>query len=198
MSQADNWFCFHLLSEGDALILGKYNSHYSSDILAHLIAEPITGNCFMWSAPHQPFVLPVRLRDFGAIYKDKIKPSAQETRIENTGTKHMEAAVSESLTRLKTDLIAALKTTGVKWVRVPNALPDNKEGVGIYSGQLYHLIKDIKKDADTQREDELKSTLLNLILGHGVLHVVDHIKREHFCASQQAWEKALGISIRVP
>ena len=65
LSQADNWFCFHLLSEGDASILGRYNSHYSSDILAHLIAEPIPGNCYMWSAPHQPFVLPVRLRDFG-------------------------------------------------------------------------------------------------------------------------------------
>ena len=196
MSQADNWFCFHLLSEGDALVLGKYNSHYSSDVLAHLIAEPIAGNCFMWSAPHQPFVLPVRLRDFGAIYRPNIKSSAQEPRIENTGTQQMEATVSESLARLKTDLIAVLKTKGVKWVRIPNALPDNEEGIGIYTGQLYHLIKDIKTDADTQREDELKGTLLTLILGQGVLHIREYNDREYYCATQEAWERALGISIR--
>ncbi len=64
LSQADNWFCFHLLSEGDAGTLGKYNSHYSHDILAHLIGEPIQGNCYMWSAPKQPFVFPVRIRRF--------------------------------------------------------------------------------------------------------------------------------------
>ena len=197
MSQADNWFCFHLLSEGDAIILGKYNSHYSSDVLAHLIAEPITGNCFMWSAPHQPFVLPVRLRDFGAIYKGNIKASAQEGRIENTGTKEMEAAVSESLTRLKNALVHALKTKPVKWVKVPNALPDNKEGVGIYTGQLYHLIKDIKTDADTQKEDELKVPLLTLILGQGVMHPAEHGEREYYCASQEAWEKALATNIRI-
>ena len=41
--QADNWFCLHLLSEGDAGTLGKYNSHYSDDVLAHLIGEPSAG-----------------------------------------------------------------------------------------------------------------------------------------------------------
>jgi uncharacterized protein len=41
LSQADNWFCFHLLSEGDAGTLGKYNAHFSDDVLAHLIAEPM-------------------------------------------------------------------------------------------------------------------------------------------------------------
>ena len=68
MSQSDNWFTFHLLSEGDASTLGRYNSHYSHDILAHIIGEPIPGNCYMWSAPKQPFVLPVRVRNFEDIY----------------------------------------------------------------------------------------------------------------------------------
>ena len=73
LSQADNWFCFHLLSEGDASTLGKYNSHFSHDILAHLIAEPIRGNCYMWSATEQPFVLPVKIRSFEAIYGKNVK-----------------------------------------------------------------------------------------------------------------------------
>ena len=71
LSQSDNWFSFHLLSEGDASTLGKYNSHYSHDVLAHLIGEPIPGNCYMWSAPKQPFILPVRIRDFEALYEQK-------------------------------------------------------------------------------------------------------------------------------
>ena len=29
LSQVDNWFCFHLLSRGDAAVLEKYNSHFS-------------------------------------------------------------------------------------------------------------------------------------------------------------------------
>lgn len=47
LSQSDNWFSFHLLSEGDARTLGKYNSHFSDDVLSHLVGEPISGNCFM-------------------------------------------------------------------------------------------------------------------------------------------------------
>ncbi|HEY4196064.1 MAG TPA: DUF87 domain-containing protein, partial [Mucilaginibacter sp.] len=80
LSQADNWFSFHLLSEGDASTLGKYNSHYSHDILAHIIGEPIQGNCYMWSAPKQPFVLPVRIKSFEALYKQYVnKDTTAET-----------------------------------------------------------------------------------------------------------------------
>jgi hypothetical protein len=73
LSQSDNWFCFHLLSEVDAITLGRYNAHFSPDVLAHLIGEPIQGNCYMWSAPKQPFVLPVRIRDFESIYKKNVR-----------------------------------------------------------------------------------------------------------------------------
>lgn len=195
MSQADNWFCFHLLSEGDAIVLGKYNSHYSSDILAHLIAEPITGNCFMWSAPHQPFVLPVRLRDFGLLYKGNIKSGDQEPAIQNTGRKEMEKAVSESIARLKATLLESLKGKQVKWHRITMA--GGVAGAGIYDGQLYYLIKEAKTDSDTQGENELKTLLLTMILGPGALQVVEHNDREYFCATQENWEKALGIKLSV-
>ena len=77
LSQSDNWFCFHLLSEGDASTLGRYNSHYSHDVLAHIIGEPIPGNCYMWSAPKQPFVLPVRIRSFEDLYKENVNLNAE-------------------------------------------------------------------------------------------------------------------------
>ena len=69
-------------------------------------------------------------------------------------------------------------------------------GVGIYDGQLFYLVKEVKTDSDTKGENELKSLLLTLILGQGVLQIVEHNGREYFCASQQAWEEALGIAIR--
>lgn len=196
MSQADNWFCFHLLSEGDAIVLGKYNSHFSSDILAHLIAEPITGNCFMWSAPHQPFVLPVRLRDFGAIYREYIKTSREEAPADNTGRQEMEKAVTDSVARMKASLVESLKSNKIKWHTVtPPGAP--AQLVGVYDGQLYFVIKELKSDSDTQNENELKSHLLNLILGHGVLQVVEDKGREYFCAPQIAWESALGTKLRI-
>src|SRR5690606_10419936 len=73
LSQGDNWFAFHLLSEADARTLHYHNAHYSDDILAHLIGEPIQGNCYMWSAPNQPFVLPVRIANFEALYGSNIQ-----------------------------------------------------------------------------------------------------------------------------
>jgi hypothetical protein len=78
LRQSDNWFCFHLLAEVDADTLGRYNAHYSQDILSHLIGEPIQGNCYMWCAPRQPFVLPVRIKDFESEYKKEVKENDDE------------------------------------------------------------------------------------------------------------------------
>ena len=110
LSQADNWFCFHLLSEGDAGTLGKYNAHFSDDILAHLIAEPIPGNCFMWSAPHQPFVLPVRVRNFEALYQKAIKSDRQEGRLDGLRAQRLGQDLAGALDRLAQQLLAALRT----------------------------------------------------------------------------------------
>lgn len=104
LSQADNWFSFHLLSEGDARTLGKYNSHFSDDILAHLIGEPIQGNCFMWSAPLQPFVLPVRIRNFEEGYKKNVRRDIDEPSIEQTFAKDVVEDIAGSLSRLVNDL----------------------------------------------------------------------------------------------
>jgi len=64
LSQGDNFFAFHLLSVGDLRGLQGHNAHYSDDVLASVLNEPIKGNAYMWSAPDQPFVLPVRISNF--------------------------------------------------------------------------------------------------------------------------------------
>jgi hypothetical protein len=151
LSQADNWFCFHLLSEGDAGTLGKYNSHYSHDVLAHLIGEPISGNCYMWSAPKQPFVLPVRIRSFEELYSKTVNKSKDATPFEKSAAKEIR---KKSEARNK----ALAKALQVK-------LKDNKSKLsgksfdedvwGIYDGQLYMILKDIKQMVDFQ--DEFRS-----------------------------------------
>ena len=192
LSQADNWFCFHLLSEGDAGVLGKYNSHYSQDILAHLIAEPIPGNCYMWSAPHQPFVLPVRLRDFGEIYGANVCKDEHEPPIDDTGAKKVVNAASETMARIKVNLVEQLKGPGTKFYLIPKASPSGSDLLGIYDGQLYYLIKKSKSPEDIETENELKRPLLTLLLGEGALHVVEHRGKEYYCATSQDWERVTG------
>jgi len=197
LSQSDNWFCFHLLSEGDAGTLGKYNSHFSDDVLAHLIGEPIPGNCFMWSAPHQPFVLPVRVRSFEDLYRGNVVLDAAAKQVDGVLADQVLTALSGAGDRLKNALIGRLGEKNVKWVRVPGALPSGAEGVGVYSGQLYFLIKEIKAPADTQAEEQLKGELLAKILGEGVFFVKEYRGKEYYCAAQAQWEEALSKKLTV-
>ncbi len=197
LSQADNWFCFHLLSEGDAGTLGKYNSHFSDDVLAHLIAEPIPGNCFMWSAPHQPFVLSVRIRNFEALYRKCVKSDPQQGPLDGLRAQRLGHDLAGAMDRLAQQLLGALKDPKIKFVRVPGVMLKGKEWVGIYSGQLYYVIKDIKTDADTQPEDRLKKELLGRILGEAAVHEVRHEGKDYLCAGLDDWQRALGFAPKV-
>ena len=48
----------------------QHNAHFSDDILASILNEPIKGNCYFWSAPDQPFVLPARILNFDSVGTD--------------------------------------------------------------------------------------------------------------------------------
>lgn len=63
LSQADNFFVFHLLSRADLEGLRGANAHYSDDILTQILSEPIPGKCYMWTS-RQPFVLPVLIANY--------------------------------------------------------------------------------------------------------------------------------------
>jgi uncharacterized protein len=70
VSQGDNFFVFHLLAEGDLIALKRANAHFSGDILAALLNEPLVGHGVFWSsAPGtdehaKPYPLSVRVLDF--------------------------------------------------------------------------------------------------------------------------------------
>ncbi|HVY73797.1 MAG TPA: DUF87 domain-containing protein [Puia sp.] len=190
LSQADNWFCFHLLSEGDAGTLGKYNSHYSHDILAHLISEPIPGNCYMWSAPKQPFVLPVRIRSFEGLYaknvnrKDSVEPFAKSVAIEiRKKSEERNVALADAL-RAKIKEAPSLSTQEF-----------DGEIVGLYGGQLYVFLNQIKQSAifqdEHRSENELKSLILKIVLGCEITVVkARHNGKDNvdfFCAPKTNW-----------
>ena len=64
ISQGDNFFVLQLLNDNDLQTLKRHNAYYTDEILNYLRAEPIVGNCYFWSAPSQPFVLPVLVENF--------------------------------------------------------------------------------------------------------------------------------------
>ncbi|MBM4063294.1 MAG: ATP-binding protein [Planctomycetes bacterium] len=64
VSQGDNFFVMHLLGEDDLQLLKRINAHYSDDVLEAIRGEPVKGNCYFWSAPDQPYVVPCRVANY--------------------------------------------------------------------------------------------------------------------------------------
>jgi hypothetical protein len=72
LSQGDNFFVFHLLSAGDLVALKRANAHFSDDLLATLLNEPLVGHGIFWSSAAgtdrgaRPYPLPIRVLSFEA------------------------------------------------------------------------------------------------------------------------------------
>ena len=101
ISQGDNFFVMHLLNENDLQTLKKHNAYFSDEILGFLRGEPIPGNCYFWSAPNQPFVLSVRVRNFEEVCQPIPESPARKTVTPPDAkrlTEFTAAAVKEALT----------------------------------------------------------------------------------------------------
>jgi DNA helicase HerA-like ATPase len=80
LSQGDNWFVFHVLSAEDLKAVGRANAHFSADLLASLLNEPIPGHCVFWSGVSgRPYPIPVRVVSFERMYRPGEKRAAVET-----------------------------------------------------------------------------------------------------------------------
>ena len=181
LSQVDNWFCFHLLSRGDAAVLEKYNSHFSEDVLNHMIAEPIRGNCFMWSAPDQPFVLPARVHEFKAEGEASPSVSVCERVSKND---------SETMEKMRLRLADEIK----KEASVPGKLGLKEFGAqrGIKDGKLFHLIKNSCGELLAGAPiDDLKEPLFKAVFGED-MRVAEKDGEKYFCAPAQKWDEVVG------
>jgi DNA helicase HerA-like ATPase len=77
ISQGDNFFALHLLNDNDLQTLKRHNAYFSDEILGFIRGEPIPGNCYFWSAPNQPFVLPARVCNFESVCQLSSAPAAR-------------------------------------------------------------------------------------------------------------------------
>jgi len=192
MSQSDNWFCFHLLSEGDASTLGKYNSHFSHDILAHIIGEPIPGNCYMWSAPKQPFVLPVRIRNFEELYEKNVVTDENAEPFEKSPASEIRKKAEERDEKLARALLEKMKESSLSKKEF------KEEGLtGIYYGQLFYLIQEVKKleefSDEVRKEDQLFLPVLSKLFNCKVVIRKEQHKDkgqvDFYCVPTKNWEK---------
>lgn len=193
MSQSDNWFSFHLLSEGDTSTLGRYNSHFSHDVLAHIIGEPIPGNCYMWSAPKQPFVLPVRIRNFEDLYSHNIVSNNTDTKtpLKKSPAMRIKAKSEEKDKKLAAALLKKMQTEKSKLsIKIEENL------TCIFRGQLYHFINQVKETEQFKNELRSENELFIPILSKLFECEVETRKLEHpkkgesdyYCVPTKKWD----------
>ena len=139
LSQGDNFFTFHLLSADDLKTLQRHNAHFSDDILASVLNEPIKGNCFFWSAPDQPFVLPARILNF-----DDVGDSVPSSDEESEALELQAGKVGSEARKAQTELVKAVIDTltasergqGVEFYALPKDRQEFAEMVACYKPRL--------------------------------------------------------------
>lgn len=139
LSQGDNFFAFHLLSANDLKTLQQHNAHFSDDILASILNEPIKGNCFFWSAPDQPFVLPARILNFDQVGAEAAEAQAA-TVLLDVKARRFESEAHQAESKLASavrDTVMAMDGgRGVEFYSLPAEHPENARMVACYKPRL--------------------------------------------------------------
>jgi uncharacterized protein len=184
LSQGDNWFVFHLLSEVDLRAVKRANAHYSDDLLSSLLNEPIPGHGVFWSSSGAtPYPIPLRALLFEAAYQpldpqydsDGIDCFAADLRKELTGA--LDAAVQAAGGRPVTvagtqDASETYKLAAVRHLAQDSDFQDSVRGRGIawgvVQGKLADQLAGVASDPFRWVfENDVVRTALNDILGIG-------------------------------
>lgn len=184
LSQTDNWFCFHLLSAGDTECLGKSNSHYSRDILSHIVAEPIKGNCYMWTS-EQPFVLPLRVRSFEDEYRQYVN-KAQGPKIPVQQAAQQKA--DDNIKKMAELLKPKLRKMGAAGLKLGD---DGKDRKKIKSNSpFYYPVKEVAEETgDTRDANNLKESLFRYLFPGAEIKTG---AETYFSAPVAEWKAILG------
>lgn len=124
LSQGDNWFVFHLLSEGDLHAVKQANAHFSKDLLSSLLNEPIVGQGIFWSsAGHNPYPLSVRVLSFEDAY-EVLDPQYQSP-VKATFASQLKRMRHRATRSFFQNLISRIKAgEKVRWTEAQNVLRD--------------------------------------------------------------------------
>ena len=148
LSQADNFFVFHLISRSDLESLRRANAHYSDDILTQILSEPIPGKCYMWTS-FQPFVLPLSVNNFEELVKPNRSTDVQRVSelltsiqavTQNPDRNPLIASINSKYNAVERNM-AGLEINK-KTVELFNRLDENEKKYLREEGQLQSRIKD--------------------------------------------------------
>ena len=148
----------------------------------------------MWSAPKQPFVLPVRIRSFEELYSQNINKDKNAKPFDKSAAK----SIREKANARDIALSEALKTKIKKESSIQKLKQCDNNLLGIYDGQLFVFIKQIlETDAfkdEYRKEDEFKLPLLKAIFNSDDITICkgEHEKKgqvNYFCTSKENWDK---------
>ena len=141
LSQGDNWFLFHLLSQGDLNNVKKANSNFSSDILSSLLNEPIQGNGVFWSsASGHAYPIPIRVLSFEDMYSP-LDPNYNK-KTENVYAKSMSEHFKKELREMAKDTY----THGEVNVEGEAPTPGEEEGIDIMDIYVRKAVKNLSQD----------------------------------------------------
>ncbi len=147
LSQGDNWFIFHLLSQNDLSNVKKANSNFSDDILSSLLNEPIQGNGVFWSsAGNRAYPIPIRVLSFEDMY-DLQDPQYNKGEI-NTYAKKMSDKFSDEMRKM------AGKPSTEEEQETSGESESNEDGEKIDVLELYvrEAVRVMKSDSDFMKK----------------------------------------------
>jgi hypothetical protein len=134
ISQGDNFFVFHLLNDADLQTLKRHNAYFSDEILEFIRSEPIPGNCYFWSAPSQPFVLPARVCNFESVCR-RVSEPAREAQHPSPDPRQLNDLVTKAVKE-------ALVSNPAVWLYPVSSLEGKQESgfIAVSRDYLFHAV----------------------------------------------------------
>ena len=144
LSQADNFFAFHLLSKYDLDNLKTANFSYSNDIITQILSEPIKGKCYMWTS-NQPFVLTVLIDNIENIFKANKAQNIQSSKSSSS----LESILDEIYNELNDPILKAIRDKKKELEKRREKLNMDPDRVTI---ELFNLLTPEEKQYLRERE----------------------------------------------
>jgi len=189
LSQGDNWFVFHVLSAEDLKAVGRANAHFSADLLASLLNEPIPGHCVFWSGVSgRPYPIPVRVVSFERMYRPEGKREAVETCV---------PALREAVGALREEEGAVEAEETPEMVGVEEAIPED----GDYLNRLIRKAQEaVRRDPRLRQAVEegqftwsrLVGWIKDAVRGTGLVKDEEEIQKIAYTMSRGILEKFFG------
>jgi DNA helicase HerA-like ATPase len=162
LSQGDNWFLFHLLSGSDLSNVRAANAHFSNDLLAALLNEPIPGHGIFWSSVGgSPYPVSMRVLSFEAMH-----PVVDPDYSRGPGATYARS--------LREEFAASLRLIGVAVATDAPAdapaAPHEEEGTAAYAGAVAAHGVDVMGAVEQLAIERLRddTDLLNKLRAEGV------------------------------